>query len=111
MTDTDIDRTRFATQSPDGRTAIHINRTPVIAPPLIQIKVARRWAVTNRLMQWQDIATAPPDRDLELAVIDTDGPHALAFACRRDGGGWINAKTRKLIDVRPTHWREWTAKS
>ncbi len=21
--------------------------------------------------------------------------------------GWLNAETRKRIDVRPTHWREW----
>jgi hypothetical protein len=58
-------------------------------------------------MQWMDIATAPADRDLELAVIDKDGAHALAFACRRVEGHWINAKTRQQIDIRPTHWREW----
>jgi hypothetical protein len=28
---------------------------------------------------WQPIATAPFDRDLELAVIDASGEHALAF--------------------------------
>jgi hypothetical protein len=25
-------------------------------------------------------------------------------------GGWINAKTKKLVDVRPTHWRAWQRK-
>lgn len=63
--------------------------------------------MTDLNVQWMDIATAPPDRDLELAVLDKDGAHALAFPCRRAGAQWINAKTRRLIDVRPTHWREW----
>ena len=35
------------------------------------------------IMEWQRIATAPFDRDLELAVIGYDGVHALAFPCRR----------------------------
>jgi hypothetical protein len=56
---------------------------------------------------WQPISSAPFDRDLELAVLDRDGPHALVFACRRIGSGWINAQTKERIDVRPTHWREW----
>jgi len=58
-------------------------------------------------MQWQLIDIAPFDLDLELAVIDKDGAHALAFACRRVAGGWIAARTKQQIDVRPTHWREW----
>jgi len=56
---------------------------------------------------WRDISTAPFDRDLELAVLDGDGAHALVFACRRIVGGWMNAETRARIDVHPTHWREW----
>jgi hypothetical protein len=56
---------------------------------------------------WQPIATAPFDRDLELAVIDKDGTHALVFACRRVANGWVNAETMREIDVHPTHWREW----
>jgi hypothetical protein len=58
-------------------------------------------------MGWKPIASAPFDRDLELAVIDYDGPHALVFACRRVLDGWINAETGMRIDVRPSHWREW----
>jgi hypothetical protein len=58
---------------------------------------------------WQLISTAPFDCDLELAVIDGDGPHALVFACRRILDGWMNAATRERLDVHPTHWREWTA--
>jgi len=59
---------------------------------------------------WQPILTAPFDRDLELAVINDDGHHALVFPCRRIPGGWMNAKSKKWIEVRPTHWREWVEK-
>lgn len=59
-------------------------------------------------MDWQPISIAPFDRDLELAVINYDGVHALAFPCRRILSSWINAETKKRIDVRPTHWREWS---
>ncbi len=56
---------------------------------------------------WEHVSTAPFDRDLELAVIDNDGPHALVFPCRRIPGGWVKVETRERLDVRPTHWREW----
>ena len=56
---------------------------------------------------WNPIASAPLDRDIELAVIDGDGPHALVFACRRIPGGWMKAQSKERVDVRPTHWREW----
>jgi hypothetical protein len=56
---------------------------------------------------WQHIATAPFDCDLEVAVINHDGAHALAFPCRRILGGWADAITKKLVAVNPTHWREW----
>ncbi len=59
-------------------------------------------------MGWEPVATAPFDRDLELAVINYHGVHALAFACRRILGGWLKAETMERIDVRPSHWREWT---
>ena len=62
------------------------------------------------LKMWQAVTTAPFDSDLELAVIDQDGPHALAFPCRRILGGWINALTTDRIDVHPTHWRLWPGK-
>jgi hypothetical protein len=62
-------------------------------------------------MDWQPIASAPFDCDLELAVIDKDGPHAVVFPCRRTDDGWINAKSKQRIGVRPTHWREWPPRS
>jgi hypothetical protein len=57
--------------------------------------------------EWQASVLAPYDRDLELAVIDYDGVHALVFPCRRVLHGWINADTRTSVEVRPTHWRDW----
>jgi len=56
---------------------------------------------------WQPITNAPYGRDIELAVLDKDGPHALVFACQRIVGGWMNTETKERLDVRPTHWREW----
>jgi hypothetical protein len=56
---------------------------------------------------WQPISTAPFDRDLQLAVLDGDGAHALVFPCRRILSGWINSETHVRIEVWPTHWRDW----
>jgi hypothetical protein len=62
------------------------------------------------VMDWKAIDTAPFDRDVELAVIDAAGVHALAFPCRRVFGGWVNAQTRKrLYYLLPTHWRDQSA--
>ena len=58
-------------------------------------------------MDWQPVSTAPFGRDLELALLTYDGPHALVFPCRRVLHGWINAQTKKPVEVLPTHWREW----
>lgn len=56
---------------------------------------------------WQSKATAPFDRDLELAVIDRSGVHALVFPCRRVLHGWVKSQTGWIVHVDPTHWREW----
>jgi hypothetical protein len=56
---------------------------------------------------WETIATAPYDRDLELAVVDGDRVHSLIFACRRTPGGWIKVATRERVAISPTHWRPW----
>jgi hypothetical protein len=47
-------------------------------------------------MEWQPITTAPFDRDLELAVIDYEGPHSLVFP-----GGRQTSKATALIS--PVH--------
>jgi len=66
---------------------------------------------TDRDVEWKPISTAPFNRDLELAVIDKDGIHALVFPSRRLADGWAKAQTNKRIDVSPTHWREWAQDS
>lgn len=57
---------------------------------------------------WEQISSAPFDRDLELAVLDRDGAHPLVFPCRRLLTGWIKSETRERVEVSPTHWREWS---
>jgi hypothetical protein len=56
---------------------------------------------------WNPIASAPFDRELELAVLGYDGAHALVFPCRRILYGWIDAATLRPVQVSPSHWREW----
>jgi len=74
---------------------------------MTQIKMRALRQAHKIWVKWQPISTAPFDRDLELAVIDADGPHVLVFPCRRILGGWIKSENRQRIEVRPTHWREW----
>jgi hypothetical protein len=61
------------------------------------------------LCDWHPISTAPFDRDLQLSVIEGGEVYPLVFPCRRTESGWVNAATRKLVFVNPTHWREWSA--
>jgi hypothetical protein len=56
---------------------------------------------------WHVISNAPFDRDLELALIDANGVHAIFFPCRRVLGGWIKAENKTPIFLHPTHWRDW----
>jgi hypothetical protein len=62
-------------------------------------------------VMWHPISTAPFDHELELAVIDDKGTRAICFACRRILGGWVKSDTRRPVELRPTHWRDWTKKS
>jgi hypothetical protein len=52
---------------------------------------------------WKPILSAPVDREVELAVLDDDGEHALVFPCIRMREGWMKAATGERIEVRPTH--------
>jgi hypothetical protein len=65
--------------------------------------------VDDATMEWNLIDTAPFDCDLELAVIDGEGAHALSFPCRHIEGGWIDVENKKRVYyIRPTHWRDWS---
>jgi hypothetical protein len=75
---------------------------------MIQIKARRAASVDHRKM-WKPIISAPLGRDLELAVLDEDGAHALVFPCVREREGWKNAITGARVDIRPTHWRDWAS--
>lgn len=57
--------------------------------------------------KWLPISIAPSDADLEICVIDKFGTHALVFPARRNGADWVDAKTKKRVDIHPTHWRNW----
>ena len=64
------------------------------------------------IIDWQPIIRAPFERDLEVAVINPDGTvNALGFPCWRTFDGWLNEETKKWLDVRPTHWRNWAKSS
>ena len=73
---------------------------------MIQIK-ARLAAFTDHERMWKPILSAPFGRDLQLAVFDEDGEHALVFPCIKEREGWKNAATGARVDIRPTHWRDW----
>lgn len=73
---------------------------------MIQVKARRAVSVKAKTM-WNPILSAPYGRDLELAVFDEEGTHALVFPCVRSQEGWKNATTGARVDIRPTHWRDW----
>jgi len=58
--------------------------------------------------KWVRVSSAPSDADLEVCVMDNHGIHALVFPCRKNGTEWVDASTKKHVDIQPTHWRKWT---
>jgi hypothetical protein len=58
--------------------------------------------------KWLPVSIAPPDADLEVCVMDRSGIHALMFPVRKSKMDWVDAKTKKRIDIVPTHWRKWS---
>lgn len=75
---------------------------------MIHVKAGRA-ASRHYERMWKPILSAPFDRDLELAVFDEDGEHALVFPCIKSREGWKNAATGARVDIHPTHWRGWTS--
>jgi hypothetical protein len=57
---------------------------------------------------WRPISSAPLNYAVELAVIEHDQVHALAFPCRRAAhGGWTKLENDESVIVFPSHWRSW----
>ena len=54
------------------------------------------------------VSIEPADADLEVSVMEKQVVHALVFPVRKSGDDWVDASTKKRIDVQPTHWRKWT---
>jgi hypothetical protein len=57
-----------------------------------------------RAAEWREIASAPFDREIELAVIGTD-VSVLDGSCLRHGESWLDAETLRPVKVAATHWR------
>lgn len=60
--------------------------------------------------KWLRVSIAPRDVDLEVCVVERGSVHALIFPVRRDGAGWVDAETKKYLNIAPTHWRKWNAR-
>jgi hypothetical protein len=58
--------------------------------------------------KWLPVSIAPSDVDLEVGVMDKLGSHAVVFPVRKSGTDWVDASTKRRIDIQPTHWRKWT---
>jgi hypothetical protein len=72
--------------SPEGLVTLILNAAPGLTVPIPIEDLAR-----------QLDAEIPKDHDVLLAVLDSEGFHALEFPCRRsDDGRWIDAATSPL---------------
>ena len=63
---------------------------------------------------WHPVEPAsdvPIYRDLRLAVIENGQVHALVLPCRCSGQSWVDADTKRRVEVYPTHWQEWADSS
>jgi hypothetical protein len=63
------------------------------------------------MMEWQTVNTVPHGRDIEIAVIESDGVVAVAHPCCLTEQGWIAAESKKRLYWEcPTHWRNLSPK-
>jgi hypothetical protein len=58
-------------------------------------------------VKWLPVSIAPADGELEVCVMDKSGIHTLLFPVRKSGTDWVDASTKKRVDIGPTHWRLW----
>jgi hypothetical protein len=58
--------------------------------------------------KWLPVSITPADTNLEVGVMDNRGDVvALVFPVRKRGTYWVDAVSKKLINISPTHWRAW----
>jgi hypothetical protein len=82
---------------------MHINA--VGALPALHIQMPNVHPLPDK---WLPVAIAPSDVGLEVCVLDERGLHALVFPVHKRGIEWVDASTKKRIDIAPTHWRKWS---
>jgi hypothetical protein len=75
---------------------------------LLPDKAATMTRVPSLPNKWLPVSIAPSDADLEVCILNEQGLHALVFPVRKRGADWVDASTKKRIDIQPTHWRTWT---
>jgi hypothetical protein len=63
-------------------------------------------AFLSRLLrnEWREIASAPYDREIEVATID-ETTEVSGGSCLRHGKGWLDAETLSPVEMTATHWR------
>lgn len=63
-------------------------------------------AFLSRLVrnEWREIASAPFDREIDIAIIGED-INVSGGSCLRHGDGWLDAETLKPVEMTATHWR------
>lgn len=63
-------------------------------------------AFLSRLLrnEWRDIASAPFDREIEVAIIAGD-INLPGGSFLRHGDGWLDAETLTAVEMTATHWR------
>jgi hypothetical protein len=59
------------------------------------------------MLEYNPIVTAPANVEPELNVFEKGEYHALVFACRRDGFGWLDVVANRHFVFEPAHWRPW----
>jgi hypothetical protein len=63
-------------------------------------------AFLSRLLRndWRELASAPFDREIELAFIDGN-INVSRGPCLRHGDGWLDVETLRPVEIAATHWR------
>jgi len=66
----------------------------------------RLFAFLSHLLRndWRELASAPFDREIELAFIDGN-INVSRGPCLRHGDGWLDVETLRPVEIAATHWR------